>query len=66
MLHERAVMLEAVNDLRAAVGLPPTTMRVIYDAEVAACGHVDYVATFAIGCARAAMDTSAASPAANG
>lgn len=51
VLHEREQMLVAVNRLRSAAGKPAASMEEVLAAERSACGHVDYTAKFAMGCA---------------
>jgi hypothetical protein len=48
---ERAGMLERVNVHRAAAGLPPVAESAVLCVERGACGHIDYVAKYAMGCA---------------
>lgn len=48
---ERVVMMERVNQLRAAAGLGPVTETAVLCVESGAAGHIDYVAKFAMGCA---------------
>ena len=49
--YEREQMLALVNALRAEGGLPPMDPDVVLRVERSACGHVDYAAKYAIGCA---------------
>jgi hypothetical protein len=51
VLHERQVMLTAVNTERAEHGLPPVQMQDIERAESRAGGHADYGDKFALSCA---------------
>lgn len=51
VLHERQVMLDAVNTQRRQRGLSPVPLAHVVRAESSACGHVDYAVKFAIGCA---------------
>lgn len=55
VLYERQQMHAAVNDWRAVLGLGPVAVEPIERADQHACGHSDYVATFAIGCADIAL-----------
>ncbi len=57
-IHEREVMLGAVNRLRAGIDaeLPPVTMAEVERADQLACGHVDYSRKFAWGCAELVLD----------
>jgi hypothetical protein len=57
-VHEREVMLGAVNRLRAGIDaeLPPVTMVEVERADQMACGHVDYSLKFAWGCAELVLD----------
>lgn len=48
---ERDVMVERVNVLRAERGAGPVAEAAIRWQEDGACGHVDYVAKYAMGCA---------------
>lgn len=50
--HERAVMHEQVNRLRRERGAGPVGVEAVLGAERGACGHFDYVGTYAVGCAR--------------
>lgn len=50
--HERAVMHEQVNRLRRERGAGPVGMDAVLEAERDACGHFDYVNSYAVGCAR--------------
>lgn len=56
VLHERNVMLDATNRLRASRGLLPVDEGSILPIETRATGHIDYVQKFAIGCAELAND----------
>lgn len=49
--HERQVMLDAVNALRARDGRGPVGFEEVVAKERSALGHSDYAQTFAIGCA---------------
>ena len=57
-IHEREVMLGAVNRLRAGIDaeLPPVTMAEVERVDQLACGHVDYSRKFAWGCAELVLD----------
>lgn len=54
VIHERHVMLDATNRLRASRGLLPIDEDAIIRIETSASGHIDYVQKFAIGCAELA------------
>lgn len=49
--HERGVMHDAANRLRARMGKAPVSAEDVYTAEMLAAGHVDYVAKYAYGIA---------------
>lgn len=51
VLHERTVMHDEVNRLRAEAGRGDRPILDILGAERAASGHIDYAAKFALGCA---------------
>ena len=57
-VHEREVMLDAVNRLRAGIdpGLPLVAMAEVERADQSAAGHVDYSRKFAWGCAEMVLD----------
>ncbi len=55
VLYERMQMLAAVNDWRAVLGLPPADVAAVERIESSACGHIDYTAKYAIGCAEIAL-----------
>lgn len=57
-VHEREVMLDAVNRLRVGLdaNLPPVTMAEVEQADQSAAGHVDYSRKFAWGCAELVLD----------
>jgi hypothetical protein len=48
---ERSVMHDATNTIRARYQKPPVSVAEILVAENRACGHIDYVQKYAIGCA---------------
>lgn len=56
VLHERHVMLDTTNRLRASRGLLPVDEDAILRIETSASGHIDYALKFAIGCAELAND----------
>lgn len=56
VIHERHVMLDATNRLRASRGLLPIDEDAILRIETSASGHIDYVLKFAIGCAKLTND----------
>lgn len=49
--YERNVMTEKTNMLRSRLGLAPVSIDAIRRVEDLACGHIDYTAKYAIGCA---------------
>lgn len=49
--YERAEMRAAVDRLRADAGKAPVQTASFERAESGACGHIDYVTKFALGCA---------------
>jgi hypothetical protein len=49
--YERSVMHDATNAIRARYRKPPVGGDEILSAETRACGHIDYVQKYAIGCA---------------
>jgi hypothetical protein len=49
--HERNIMHDATNAIRARYGRPPVTREQIEAVESRAGGHIDYVSKYAIGCA---------------
>lgn len=51
VLYERSVMRDEVNRLREERGRIPVDDHVIIQVEGQACGHIDYVLKYAIGCA---------------
>ncbi|WP_422758741.1 hypothetical protein [Paenarthrobacter sp. C1] len=51
IVHEREVMAEATNRLRADRGLPPADRLALIRAEGLATGHCDYDTKFALYCA---------------
>jgi hypothetical protein len=61
VIHEREVMLGAVNRLRAGIdaGLPPVAMAEVERADQLACGHVDYSRKFAWRCAELVLEGGA-------
>lgn len=56
VIHERHVMLDTTNRLRASRGLLPVDEDAILRIETSASGHIDYILKFAIGCAELAND----------
>lgn len=56
VLHERHVMLDTTNRLRASRGILPVDEDAVLRIETSASGHIDYVLKFAIGCAELAND----------
>lgn len=61
VLHERAVMRDTVNRLRAERGLEPASPDDLRRAEGMATGHSDYASKFAIYCADLVHQTPAVS-----
>lgn len=55
VLHERAVMLAAVNRQRVGGAALPVDEALIVRAEQQAVGHVDYTAKYALYCAEIAL-----------
>lgn len=49
--HERQVMTDLVNTLRARRGVGPVSMDAVKSKEQLAVGHIDYTTKWAIGCA---------------
>ena len=51
VVHERAVMRQEVDSVRAARAMPPISDAAMQRAEALALGHSDYTRKFALGCA---------------
>lgn len=51
VLHERQVMTDAVNRLRAHAGKSPVHIDAVKRVDQSATGHSDYVLQYALGCA---------------
>ena len=61
-IHEREVMLDAVNEERLQRGLQPATMTMIERADRQAGGHIDYARKFALYCTEIALGEDAPQP----
>lgn len=57
-LHERQIMCDEVNRLRATRGRPPVTTKDIMKVERCAAGHSDYSSKFSLYCAEIVMGES--------
>lgn len=55
--YERDVMWQAVNAARSERGEPAVLLADILRIENSACGHSDYTAKYALGCAELAEET---------
>ncbi len=55
LVHERETMLAAVNAERRRRGLDDVDVSEVIGVEEQACGHIDYAAKWAYGCARLAV-----------
>lgn len=54
--HELAVMHQAVNRERAALGKIEAPLSLIYKVEQRACGHSNYASKFALYCAKIILE----------
>lgn len=58
VFHERGIMHDAVNEVRAAARLAALPIEAVVMVEQQACGHVDYTAKYAFCCAELALGCS--------